>query len=113
MTIQPKVLVLAMAAVAISAQFAASEVQAAEQVSVSYRLANWKTVEIDDVKKAKSLLDTFKKLGCEAKQESHGDHTDVSYRCVKWRSIAFKSHKTAHAWEKWLKASGFEAKHKH
>ncbi len=113
MNINPKILALAIAVVAVSAQFTVSQAQAAEKITVNYRLADWKTIEISDANEAKSLFTTFKQLGCEAKQEKHGDHTDISYRCVKWRAIAFKNHKTAHAWEKWLKASGFEAKHKH
>lgn len=113
MSISLKTVATAVVALAVSAQFTISNAQAGEGVSVNYRLTNWKTVEIGNAEKARSLATTFKQLGCEVTQESHGDHFDVSYRCVKWRSVQFKSHKTAHDWERWLKAAGFEARHEH
>lgn len=106
-------LVLAFAVAAISSSSLIQEAKASEKVTVSYRLTRVKTVEISDVAKAKTLVKTLKQLGCEVKQEAHGDHFDISYRCVKWRTMTFKTHKSAHAWEKWLKAAGFEAKHEH
>ena len=88
-------------------------VQAAEKEIIEYRLKDWKTVEFEDAKKAKTHFDTVKKLGCEARQEDHNGHIDVSYRCPKWRQISLKSHADAHNWERWLEASGFETKHVH
>ena len=104
-------LVVLAAALMLSA--AAETLPAAQKEVVSYRLKEWKTVEFEDAKKAKTHYDTIKKLGCEVKQNEHAGHIDVTYRCPEWKQIALKSHSDAHKWEKWLKASGFETKHAH
>ena len=91
----------------------AGKVEADEKYTVDYRLKNWKTVHFEDAKRAKTHVETVKKLGCEVKQEDHGGHIDVTYRCPEWKTMSVKSHDEAHKWEKWLKASGFETKHKH
>lgn len=105
--------VLLIVVVALLASTSTRNANAAEQEIVSYRLKKWKTVHFDDAKRADAHHKTVKKLGCEVKKDSHGDHIDVAYRCPKWRSIALNTHKSAHEWQKWLKASGFETKHEH
>ena len=100
-------------AVAFLLAVVADAASAAQKEVVSYRLKEWKTVEFEDAKKAKTHYDTIKKLGCEVKQNQHDGHIDVTYRCPEWKQIALKSHSDAHKWEKWLKASGFETKHAH
>lgn len=113
MSANPFILALAIVCVAASGQFIISEAQAAEKITVSYRLANWKTVEINDAQQATKLYATVKQLGCEAQRANHGNHTDISYRCANWRTMEFPSHDAAHNWQRWLRAAGFEAKHAH
>lgn len=92
--------------------FAAS-LSAAENEKVEYRLAEWKSLHFKDAKQAQSYAKTFKSIGVEFKQESHGDHIDVRFRCPKWRVLTLKTHKEAHQWEDFLKKIGFETKHVH
>ncbi len=80
---------------------------------VEFRLMAWKSLHFDEARQAKEYSQTFKSLGCECKQESHGNHTDVTFRCPKWRSLSLKSHTEAHKWEAFLKKVGFETKHQH
>lgn len=80
---------------------------------VSFRLTQWKTVHMHEAGAAEKLITTLKKIGCEVKQNSHGDHIDVQYRCAEWKSIRLKSHDDAHQWEEWFKGKGFETHHKH
>lgn len=80
---------------------------------VDYRLMAWKSLHFDQASQAKEYHDIFKSIGCECKQESHGDHIDVSFRCPKWRSLNLKDHAEAHKWEAFLKKAGFETKHEH
>ena len=80
---------------------------------VEFRLMNWKSLHFDDAAQAKEYYDTFKNIGCECKQESHGNHTDVTFRAPKWRALNLKSHAEAHKWEAFLKKAGFETKHEH
>lgn len=80
---------------------------------VDFRLMEWKSLHFDQASQAKQYYDIFKSLGCECKQESHGDHIDVTFRCPKWRSLNLKSHAEAHKWEAFLKKAGFETKHEH
>ncbi|MCA9145160.1 MAG: hypothetical protein H6821_04985 [Planctomycetaceae bacterium] len=91
----------------------AGSLQADSVEKVDFRLMEWKSFHFDEAAKAKEYHDTFKSLGCECKQESHGDHFDVSFRCPKWRSLNLKSHTEAHKWEDFLKKAGFETKHEH
>jgi hypothetical protein len=86
---------------------------AADVERVDFRLTSWKALHFDDARKAQSYFKIFKTIGCECKQESHGDHFDVKFRCPKWRSIALKTHAEAHQWEAFLKKIGFETKHDH
>ena len=87
--------------------------EAAAKEVVRFRLVDWRSIHLDDEKKANEITVTLKKLGCEAGGHSHGDHIDLRYRCVKWRSITVKDHSQAHQWEKWLKTLKFETKHEH
>ena len=80
---------------------------------VDYRLADWKSLHFKDAKQAASYVKTFKAIGVDHKQESHGDHIDVTFRCPKWRTLRLKTHKDAHQWEGFLKKIGFETKHDH
>lgn len=79
---------------------------------VQYQLDQWKTTHADG-KHADQLVSTLKKLRCEVKVHSHGEHTDVNYRCEKWQTLSLKSHSEAHQWENWLKKYGFQTKHVH
>lgn len=103
--------VLAVSTFAIGLQ--ATQVFAAGQEIVQFRLTDWKTAHFNDANKAQSNSATLKQIGCEVKQHAHGSHHDVSYRCPKWRSISLKSHNQAHQWEGWLKSKGFETAHNH
>lgn len=87
--------------------------QADSLEKVEFRLMTWKSLHFDQASQAKEYFQTFKSIGCECKQESHGDHIDVAFRCPKWRSLSLKSHAEAHKWEAFLKKAGFETAHKH
>jgi hypothetical protein len=80
---------------------------------VAYRLSNWKQMHYDDPGKAAQHLAVVKKLGCEARQERHGGHTDVVYRSPKWQALEVANDELAHQWEAWLKGAGFETLHGH
>lgn len=104
----------AVAILAITAQANASAASMGEDNEVvSFRLTQWKALHMHDAAAAEKLVVTLKKIGCEVKQNSHGDHIDVQYRCAEWRSIRLKSHDEAHQWEEWFKGKGFETHHKH
>jgi len=81
--------------------------------SIAYRLADWKEMHFDDPGKADQHLAAVRKLGCEARLDSHGGHTDVIYRSAKWQSVEVATDELAHQWEAWLKGSGFETVHGH
>jgi len=85
--------------------------QAAE--SIAYRLPKWNTLHFEDSAKANQHLAAVKKLGCEAKNDSHSGHIDVSYRSAQWQSLEVATDKLAHQWEGWLKGAGFETLHGH
>ena len=87
--------------------------QAANSELVHFRLTDWKSMHLHDAKQVQTLHETFTKIGCECKRESHGDHYDLKVRCIKWHSISFESHADAHKWEDWLKKVGFETHHEH
>lgn len=81
--------------------------------AIAYRLSKTKDVHFDDALKAEQHLAAVKKLGCEARMDAHGGHTDVSYRSVKWKVMEVANDKLAHQWEDWLKKAGFETIHGH
>ena len=81
--------------------------------AIAYRLPKWNTMHFEDSAKAKQHLAAVKKLGCEAKADSHSGHIDVAYRSGQWRSLEVATDKLAHQWEAWLKGAGFETLHGH
>ena len=81
--------------------------------SIAFCLPKWKEMHFDDAAMAQQHLAAVKKLGCEAKINNHGDHTDVVYRSPKWKSMEVANDKLAHQWESWLKEAGFETLHGH
>lgn len=85
--------------------------QAAE--FIAYQMATWKEVHFDDARKAEQHLKTVKMLGCEARLDSHGGHTDVVYRSTRWQSMELPNAKVAHQWEDWMKSAGFDTVHGH
>ena len=100
-----------LSAIVIAATFLAGSCHAAE--AIAYRLPKWNTMHFEDSVKAKQHLETVKKLGCEAKQDSHSGHIDVAYRASNWKSLEVANDKLAHQWEAWLKGAGFETLHGH
>lgn len=80
---------------------------------VAFRIAEWKEMHFDDAKRAQQHFEAVKGLGCEAKIDSHGSHTDVVYRCRDWKQMTVKNHEQSRQWERWLKASGFDVWHGH
>ena len=80
---------------------------------VRYRLPDWKAKHIHDAKKADTISETLKKLGCELKREEHNGHIDVRYKCPEWKQLELKTHEEAHKWETWLKEYEFQTEHKH
>ena len=81
--------------------------------AIAYRLTKTMEMHFDDTRKAEKHLAAVKKLGCEARMDSHGGHTDVLYRSAKWKVMEVANDKLAHQWEDWLKKAGFEARHEH
>ena len=80
---------------------------------VAFCLPQWKEMHFDDAGKAQEHMAAVQKLGCEAKMDNHGGHTDVVYRSPQWKSMEVADDKLAHQWENWLKKSGFETLHGH
>lgn len=80
---------------------------------VAFRIAEWKEMHFDDAKRAQQHFEAVKGLGCEAKIDSHGSHTDVVYRCRDWKQMTVKNHEQTRQWERWLAASGFDVWHGH
>lgn len=77
----------------------------------SFRLTKQKTSHFDDASSAKRQVDILRKMGCQVRQKSHGDHYDVVYSAPTWRKLQFKSVKHAGQWADWLARSGFEVIH--
>jgi hypothetical protein len=92
--------------------FATSGAVSAAEV-VHYECKEWKAKHIHDTKKAETIAQTLKKLGCEVKKDEHNGHIDVKYRCEKQRSLPVKSHEEAVKWEKWFQEYGFKVHHTH
>jgi len=80
---------------------------------VRYQLAEWKAKHIHDAKKADTIMQTLKKLGCELKKNQHNGHIDVKYRCMKGHELKLNSQEDAHKWEKRHKEINFRTEHKH
>lgn len=81
--------------------------------SIAYRLPETKEMHFDDARKAEQHLAAVRKLGCEARLDSHGGHTDVIYRSTRWHSMEVVTDELAHQWEDWMKKAGFETLHGH
>ena len=81
--------------------------------AIAYRLTKTKEMHFDDARKAEQHLAAVKKLGCEARMDSHGGHTDVSVRCLQWKHVEVASHQAAAGWKDWLGNNGFETRHEH
>lgn len=97
----------------VAAQQAQPAQERAEDSTLAYRLADGKTMHLDDAKKASDHLATVKKLGCEVSEGDHEGHGDIIYRCLKWKALTVADDKLAHQWEGWLKGAGFETLHGH
>lgn len=80
---------------------------------VHYQCKEWKAKHIHDVKKAETISETLKKLGCEVTESKHDGHIDLKYRCEKEKDLPVKSHQDAVKWEKWFKEFGFKVYHTH
>lgn len=75
---------------------------------VGFRLSNWRTVHGDSSDTTANTVKTLKQIGCEVRQENHGDHVDVSFRCLSWRSIKVNDEKSSNQWQEWLVQNKFE-----
>ena len=105
--------VAALVTLALGGASACGEEQPAAKYTIAFRLGKWKSMHFDDAELAKHHLATVKQLGCDAREEKHGGHTDVTYRCAAWRPLVVGSEELAHQWESWLQNSGFETLHGH
>ena len=81
--------------------------------AIAYRLSKTKEMHFDNGRKAAQHLAAVRKLGCKARMDSHGGHTDVIYRSPRWQVLEVDNDKLAHQWENWLKKAGFETVHGH
>lgn len=75
---------------------------------VGFRLSKWRTVHGDDSDTTANTVKTMKQIGCEVRQDNHGDHVDVSFRCLSWRSIKVNDEKSSIQWQEWLVQNKFE-----
>jgi len=80
---------------------------------VTYRLADWKTMHIENRNQLPELIALMKGFGCEIRSDEHAEHEDIGIRCRQWKTIEVSSHKIAQGWEAWLKKNGFEVRHNH
>lgn len=83
------------------------------EFTIAFRLGKWKSMHFDDAAMARQHLATVKRIGCEARQENHGGHTDVNYRCTEWKTMALGSVTLVPQWKAWLQQAGFETLHGH
>ena len=75
---------------------------------VGFRLSSWRTVHGDKSESTDKIVKTLKRIGCEVKQENHGDHVDVTYRCPFWKSISVQNDRQSKEWQAWLANYKFE-----
>jgi len=80
---------------------------------VGIRLADWKTMHVNNAAEAQGLKETFELIGCEVAIDNHGDHMDAKIRCANWTTIGLVNSDSAHVWQDWLNKSGFETQHDH
>ena len=83
--------------------------------AVEFRQTEWKTLHFDGerARDQQQITTALKQLGCDVRQERHGDHDDVTFRCPVWSTIRVEDHTTAERWMTWLKGAGFENRHTH
>jgi hypothetical protein len=81
--------------------------------AVKIRLADWKTMHVNNAQEAQGLKETFELIGCEVAIDNHGDHIDAKVRCPNWTKIGLVNSNSAHVWQDWLNKSGFETQHDH
>ncbi|MCA9114925.1 MAG: hypothetical protein KDA79_07540 [Planctomycetaceae bacterium] len=83
--------------------------------AVEFRQAEWKTLHFDGRRAAdrERIVTGLKQLGCEVREDRHGDHADVTFRCPIWSTIRVEDHATAERWLTWLEGAGFETRHTH
>lgn len=87
--------------------------QAAGLEIVKYALPEWSTTHARDARESQELVAILKGLGCEVREDRHGDHGDVSFRCLQPMHVEFPSHDVASGWEGWLQKTGFRTQHVH
>lgn len=82
--------------------------QNADHKTVGFRVTRWQVKHMHDAKKAKELVASLKKVGCEVTQAAHNGHTDVRYRCQYWKLITVENKEFAAQWSKWLHSVGMD-----
>ena len=82
--------------------------EGAAHEEVTYRLANWVTVNTQQEGDAEELVAIAKGLGCEVEQAEQGG---IAIRCVQKMHVELPSHEAAEFWQRWLTETGFEAQH--
>lgn len=81
--------------------------------TVSFLMAQPRTVHLHDQVAATKILNTLTLVGCSISTNDHNSHIDATFSCPQWKTIELVSEDSAHAWQKWLKESGFETRHAH
>ena len=83
--------------------------------AVDFRQKEWKTLHFDGARAADrpQITRALKQLGCQVREERHGDHADVTFRCPVWSTIRVADHTSAERWLSWMKGAGFETRHTH
>ena len=75
---------------------------------IGFRMSNWKTIHGDGTAATKQFVETLEKIGCEVKQNQHGDHVDVSFRCPNWTAFSMQTEAQVQQWQQWLQDNEFE-----
>ena len=75
---------------------------------VGFRMASWRTIHGDGTKATTDLVTTLQKIGCEVKQDNHGNHTDISFRCPSWKTVSVQNDDQSNQWHQWLVNNEFE-----
>ena len=78
---------------------------------VGFRMASWRTIHGDGTKATTDLVTTLQKIGCEVKQDNHGNHTDISFRCPSWKTVSVQNDDQSNQWHQWLVNNEFETVH--
>ena len=89
-----------------AANAAAAQPQVVKKVG--FRMANWRTIHGDGTKATTDLVTTLQQIGCEVKQDNHGNHTDISFRCPSWKTVSVQSDDQSNQWHQWLVNNEFE-----